>query len=142
MYFKSIREILNGREFLAISPDMTLEIASDLMTANRTTAAPVLLDGELVGLLSEHDLLRHVSQRGGFATATVAEVMIRQVVSIETRSSIVDAFALMQASGCRRLPVIDLGGKVVGLLSADDIPLEHKSMCTSYLEWRCTMAAA
>ncbi len=141
MYFKSIREIIDGKQFVAVTPDMTLETASDLMLEHRTSATPVLLEGELVGILTEQDILRHVSQCGGFATSRVAEAMTRHVVSIETRSSIPDAFVLMQTSGCNRLPVVDLGGKVVGLLSSDDIPFEYKSMSASYVAWRCTMAA-
>lgn len=141
MTIKSIREVLNGREFPAISPDATLEAASDLMQEARVSAVPVVLNGDLLGIVGERDILRHVSQRGGFATSRVAEVMTCHVVSIETRSSIMDAVVQMQASGFRQLPVTDLGDKVVGLLTVDDIPVEYMTMREQYVMWRGAMAA-
>lgn len=140
MSIQSIREILNGRTFAAISPDATLEAASDLMQENRVSAIPVLRDGALLGIISERDILRHVSQRGGYATARVADAMTPDPVSIETRSSIIDAVAQMQACGFRQLPVRDLCGKVVGVLSIDDIPVEYKTMHARYVAWRGAMA--
>lgn len=141
MSIKTIRQILNGRSFVAIAPDARLEAASDLMLEGRVSAIPVLEDGDLVGIISERDILRHVSQRGGYATARVADAMTRNVVSIETRSSIIEAVVQMQAGGFRQVPVTDIGGKVVGVLSMDDIPVEYKTMRARYVAWRGAMAA-
>jgi CBS domain-containing protein len=142
MFMKSIREIVEDRIHRAISPDATLEAASDLMAEARLQALPVVEDGELVGIVTERDILRHVSQRGGFATAQVAEAMTREVVRIETRDSVVDALVRMQAHGFRHLPVIDMGGKVVAMLTLDDIPFECKVMRAEYVEWRRGVIAA
>lgn len=136
MFIKSIREILEGRSLRAISPDATLEAASDLMLEARMSALPVVENGDLVGIITERDILRHVSQFGGYATARVALAMTRDAVTIETRESAVDAVVRMQAGGFRQLPVIDMGGKVVGLLTVDDIPFECKVMRAQYVEWR------
>ena len=142
MSIESIREILNGRGLVSIAPDATLEAANELMLEGRVTAMPVVEEGELVGIINERDILRHVSQFGGFATTRVADAMTRNVVSIETRCSIVDAVARMQAGGFRHLPVTEMGGKVVGMLTLDDIPFEYKTMRASYVAWRGSMAAS
>ena len=141
MVFKSIREILDGRRFARIRPDATLEAASDLMREERVWVLPVTVDDALAGIITERDILRHVSQRGGFATAPVAEAMTVSVVTVETRSSVVDALERMLSTGFRRLPVLDTGQKVVGLLSVEDIPLDYKAMRPRYVAWRSGVAA-
>lgn len=128
MGITSIREILNGRTFAWTAPDATLETASDLMAAEGVTALPVLVNREAVGIVSERDILRYASQRGGFVTAPVAQAMTREVVCVETRASIAHALMRMQEGGFGQLPVLDLGGKVVGMLTRADIPENYRGL--------------
>ena len=141
MVFTSIREILAGRDFAWVAPQATLEAASDLMMTERVAALPVLVDRDLAGIITERDILQHASQVGGFVTTPVARVMTREVVCVETRSSVVHALIRMQEGGFRHLPVLDLGSKVVGMLRRDDIPVEFEIMRARYVAWRGTALA-
>ncbi|THH36085.1 CBS domain-containing protein [Aliishimia ponticola] len=122
MVIQTIKGILGARPLYWVPPAATLEDACDHISVHRTGALVVLEDGDLHGIITERDILRHASQRGGFGTAKVAQVMTRQVVYIQTNGSIAEASERMQAGGFSHLPVLDMGRKVVGVLSHADIP--------------------
>lgn len=44
---------------LAISPDITLEAAADVMTKNKIKKLPVIKDGALVGIITASDLITY-----------------------------------------------------------------------------------
>jgi len=75
-----------------------------------------------IGMLTDRDLAIRVVARGmdPFAT-TVGQVMTRGPRTVLQTSPIESALAVMRTTACRRLPVVDDDGKVVGLLSLDDI---------------------
>ncbi len=53
---------------LNIDPDDTIGLAADIFLANRFHALPVIEDGELVGIITSHDLIRYA-----FTTAYKSE---------------------------------------------------------------------
>ena len=101
MVAKTIRELLGRRPVISISPEATLEAACDLMAAENVGVLPVIEGHALCGLIIERDVIRHVSQCGGFETAKVADAMTRNVVCIETRDCIVEAVARMREDDAR-----------------------------------------
>ena len=141
MQTRSIREILTTRSLVAVPGNASLEVATELMLLEGVTAVAVLEEGNLLGVVSERDVLRHVSQSGGLTTSSVLDVMMREVICVETRDSIVAAYVRMMESGVRHLPVLDMARKVVGMLSIDDIPLECREMAPSFSRWRNSAAA-
>ena len=73
-------------------------------------------------MLTDRDLAIRVVARGidPFST-TVGQVMTRGPRTVLQSSPIESALGVMRVAACRRLPVVDDGGKLVGLLSLDDI---------------------
>jgi len=47
-------------EVIGLAPDDTIGLAADLFLSRQLHAAPVLDDGELIGIVTSHDLLRRV----------------------------------------------------------------------------------
>jgi CBS domain-containing protein len=106
-------------EVLSVSPDTTMAEAARRMVERDTGAAVVLDDGELVGLVSERDLMRVVSD-GVDPQMPVSERMTRHVLTGVPSMSIPDALAIMHEGRFRHLPVSD-HGKVVGMVSMRDV---------------------
>jgi CBS domain-containing protein len=75
-----------------------------------------------VGILTDRDLATRVVAKGLDAVqTTVAEVMSHGPESVDQNASIEDALCRMRSGPHRRLTVVDTEGRLVGLLSLDDI---------------------
>ncbi len=111
------------RDVNLASPDETVQVAARRM-AERRVGTLVVLDAAKrpVGLLTDRDLVVHVLVAGADPrTATVADVMTREPKTIVDDGPIESALALMRAGAFRRLPVVDHDGRLVGILSLDDV---------------------
>lgn len=85
----------------------------------RDTARPVgiLTDRDIVvGVLAQTDQKLHLLR--------VDDVMTRNLVLVRESDDLDEALRRMRSSGVRRVPVIDAGGALKGLLSFDDV-LQH-----------------
>jgi CBS domain-containing protein len=78
-------------------------------------------DGELIGIITERDVLRGVATAVALNTATVAEVMTKDVTTVGLGTSLREAAKLMADLWIRHLPVVDASGKVVGIVSQRDL---------------------
>jgi CBS domain-containing protein len=105
--------------FATVAPNATLADASRRMIDVDTGAAVVVDDGELVGMISERDLLR-VFRDGGEPDQPVAERMSRDVLHASPTTSIPEAMAIMVDGKFRHLPVVK-DGRVVGMVSMRDL---------------------
>jgi acetoin utilization protein AcuB len=59
-----VREIMT-RDPVTIGPDATAQEAAAIMVAERFGALPVESKGEIIGIVTETDLLRHFAKTGG-----------------------------------------------------------------------------
>lgn len=75
-----------------------------------------------VGMVTDRDLVLEVMAEGLDAGAVVAgDLLTEPLVVVEESEELDQALARMRAHGVRRLPVVDVGGVLVGLLSSDDV---------------------
>lgn len=130
--FGSVRQAMTSR-FLAFEPRTRASDAALQLGAQGVAGAPVLEGGRVVGMLSLSDMLAregHLAPQtsGPFlrgerhlANLTVADVMTRDVVTVDADAPLVRAAGLMDAAGVNRLPVLDEAGTPVGILARDDV---------------------
>jgi len=85
--------------------------------------------GELVGIVTERDVLRAVADEKLGRRSKVAEVMTPRPDSLEPDVDVQEASEWMMAAGYRHLPVTD-SGELIGMVSIKD------------LMWALTEAAA
>ena len=75
-----------------------------------------------VGMVTDRDLVVEVIAREQpFASCTVSAVMSATVVCVPETAGVIEAIQLMRSHGVRRVPVVDAGGALVGILAADDL---------------------
>ncbi|HEX2307237.1 MAG TPA: CBS domain-containing protein [Jatrophihabitantaceae bacterium] len=78
-------------------------------------------DGEIVGIISERDIVRALPQRGPeVLSAEVSEIMTSPLVTATPHTDVVDAMRSMTDRRVRHLPVLD-EGELVGIVSIGDI---------------------
>jgi CBS domain-containing protein len=75
-----------------------------------------------VGILTDRDLTVRVLAAGlDPGTTRVSEVMTPSPTTVREDATIVDAVGAMRAGRFRRLPVIRSDGRLVGILTLDDV---------------------
>jgi CBS domain-containing protein len=121
---------------ICVRDDDTIRYAADLLLKHRIASAPVLdADDDLVGVVSEADLLRGRTERDPRARirplepgeddtdtlpATVAEVMTPRPLSVRASDDTDSAARLLLDHGIKAVPVLDRG-RVVGVVARRDL---------------------
>lgn len=78
-----------------------------------------------IGVLTDRDIVVEVvSKAVDPEKVTVSDAMSRDVVAVHDDNSIDHALQTMQRAGTRRLPVVDVSGKLIGVLAMDDV-IDH-----------------
>ncbi|MFZ5833056.1 MAG: KpsF/GutQ family sugar-phosphate isomerase [Planctomycetota bacterium] len=110
------------REVLAASP-----------TSGRRSGATMLLDadGRLSGIFTDSDLARLFARHlEGELDAPICHVMTRNPLRVPTGSLLADAVTILSERKISELPVVDGGGRPVGLIDITDVfPLLPKEDC-------------
>lgn len=102
-----------------IHPEMLMEEVADLFRERRISGAPVVVDDELVGILSLEDLIR--SLRAGDLDAPVSKYMTTTLITVHTYDPVVDALQIFVDRKIGRMPVISEDGKLAGIITKGDI---------------------
>jgi len=128
---------------ITVSPETSVYKAAELLVARRISALPVLnADGRLAGIISESDLVRRselrsdkrsswwralfisdLRQASAFLRShgrRVSDVMSREVITVNGRTSMRELADLMERHAIKRLPVMD-GHRLVGIVSRRDM---------------------
>src|SRR6516165_8297701 len=104
-----------------VRPQQTVAEAVDVMRQQRVGCVLVCSDRRLVGILTERDLMRRVLAAGKPLTLPVNDCMTANPVSVHSKDPIATAVRRMDEGGYRHLPVVDEGGRPVGVLSVKRI---------------------
>jgi CBS domain-containing protein len=111
------------RSGVGIGPERTLREAAGVMDQAGVGALAVIDGTQLIGFVTDRDLVRRGLARGLPADARVDAVMSTPVVTIDAEGDLHDAFALFRASAVRRLAVVR-DGKFVGVVTVDDLLID------------------
>jgi CBS domain-containing protein len=105
----------------SVAPTMTVSAAVKAMNDANVGAAVVLEQQELVGILTERDIMVRVVGEGRDPHGTaVFEVMTSSVYTATPTTSIREAMKVMSERRYRHLPVME-GDVVCGLISMGDV---------------------
>jgi len=106
---------------LQVVPRQSVAEAVDLMRRFHVGCVLVCEAGRLIGLFTERDLLRRVLATGRPLSTPIEEVMTPRPVVVHPKDPIGLAVERMEQGGYRHLPVVDLAGQPVGVLSVKRI---------------------
>ena len=115
---------------VTVSVTERLSTVEDIMRLGRVRHMPVVHQGQLVGVLSERDLLRaSLSEVGSFNPETqraflhaiaIKDVMSKPPVTIRAEASVREAASKMAERKIGCLPVLD-GEHLIGLITETDV---------------------
>ncbi len=114
---------------VTIAPDATLAAAQELMSEHEVRRLPVVERGELIGIITNSDILRQIPSTADesdddtrllLTQRTVREVMTYSPMTINPSATIQEAAERMLEYQVSGLPVVR-NGKVVGIITESDI---------------------
>ena len=120
----TVKDILavKGSHVLSISPEATALDAAVLMNDQKVGSLVVMRRGQLVGIVSERDILtRVVVRRIDPGQALVQDVMTTELVCCQLHTSLEEARGVMKNRRIRHLPVVDDARQLLGLISIGDL---------------------
>lgn len=109
--------------FAAVEPTDCLREAATRMRNGGWSCLPVLIEGSVVALITERDLVEAAAHGARPSDALVNDYMSDGSVTVSLDDDISIAATKMFAIGCRHLPVTD-SGRLVGMISARDLLLQ------------------
>ena len=113
--------ILMATTFVTIPSNASLLTAAQLMHEKRLGSLLTIEAGEIVGIVTECDLVRKGLAANRVAEHThVSAVMSSPLLSIDVNRTVRDASKVMAEQGVRHLTVTE-SGKIVGVLSVRDL---------------------
>ncbi|HEY7873678.1 MAG TPA: CBS domain-containing protein [Actinomycetota bacterium] len=103
------------------APDDTLAEAAAKMWQQQTGSLLIMEGDALGGIVTERDVLRVLAEGHEPKAISVRDVMTSNPVTIGPNTTLRDAAAIMFDKWFRHLPVVDDGGKVLGIISLRDL---------------------
>lgn len=118
------------REPRTCSPETDLATAGRIMAQVDCGFLPVIdTDRRVVGLITDRDICLAVTLRDELPSGMrVKDAISGEVYSCTGDEEVTEALNTMREFGVRRLPVLDLAGRIEGILSLDDVVLEARAL--------------
>lgn len=133
-------------DVVTVDPETSVKEAANLMSEKGISGLPVVQNGELVGIVTENDLIikdkklhfpEYINVIGGiiylesykkfreefkkFVAVKVKELMTEDVVTVSPDTSIEDLATIMHQENINRLPVVDNSGQLIGIVTRGNI---------------------
>jgi CBS domain-containing protein len=114
-----VRECLRKAP-VTVPPECTLEEAAGLMTSHGVGSLLVVSGGELLGIVTDRDIVVRGVGTGQSLRTHVRTVMTERPTVIQGSADIFEAIKIVKDAGVRRLPVLE-DGDIAGIITVDDL---------------------
>ena len=133
-------------DVVTVDPKTSVKEAANIMSEKGISGLPVVQNGELVGIVTENDLIikdkklhfpEYINVIGGiiylesykkfreefkkFIAVNVEELMTKDVITVSPDDSIEDIATIMHQEDVNRLPVVDNSGQLIGIVTRANI---------------------
>ncbi len=115
----SVGEIMT-KQLVTVESGATVAEAATVMGERKVGSALVIDEGALVGIFTERDIVRALSQDFDAPGHPITHWMTRDPATISPETTVQAALDMMLTRGFRHLPVVD-GTSPVGMVSMRDL---------------------
>jgi CBS domain-containing protein len=119
-----VKDIMHS--FSKISPNLTISESAKIMDEKLIGSVLVEEKGNIVGIMTERDILRKVVAKGlNPDKIEVKDIMTSPLITIDANEGISKASEIMDEKRIRRLLVVE-NGKIIGKLTANSLARRFK----------------
>lgn len=117
-----------NREVITVQRDATVLHAAMLMRQYHVGDVVVIENRKditaPIGIVTDRDVVVEVvATELDTAVITVGDIMVASLAVVKDSVGVLEAIQLMTGKGVRRLPVVDDGGSLMGIVTLDDLLL-------------------
>jgi len=109
------------KKVVTVDGETTARAAAKVMGLERIGSVVVARRGRPTGIFTERDLLTALVAKGRSLESRVSEVASSPLLVVPSGISVLDAAFVMSTKGVRRLPLVDEGDELVGIVTARDL---------------------
>jgi len=119
---------------VTISADEPLDKAIDLLSEKNVSGVPVVKDEQVIGILSESDILRKIGLKDLMSIGVgdvekikkiqglhVRDVMNEKIYFVKEDDDVASVIKIMNEKDVNRIPVVNKKNKLVGILTRGDV---------------------
>jgi CBS domain-containing protein len=120
------------RSAITLSPHHSFSEAVTLM-ADRHFRHIVVVDtgGQVVGVISDRDILRGLARTPHWQSKDVSQIMTREPMTVKPETSLAVAVSKLLAKRINCLPVVTDDGRICGILTSTDLLKSYQRMLDS-----------
>jgi CBS domain-containing protein len=113
---------VKGRSVVTIGPNVTLAEAARVLEEHKIGAVVVVgMEGRIVGIFTERDVVRAIGQAGSSSLdQPVSSMMTANVFRCREETTVNELMEVMSSRRFRHVPVED-NGKLCGIISIGDV---------------------
>lgn len=119
-----VKDIMN-KNIITVDIDTTIASAAKIMSENNIGFIPILNKGDLVGVITDRDIINRIISKEKDIYASVFIAMTTDIVTIQKNDDISLAISKMADNQIRRIIVLNKKNELVGILALSDIA-NHK----------------
>jgi CBS domain-containing protein len=109
-------------DVVVAEPSETAAVAARRMRDRRVGCVVVTREGRPIGIVTDRDLAVRVVAEGRDPEKTlVSEIVTYDAAVLPPEAGIETALHVMRERGVRRLPIVDEDGRLIGIVTADDL---------------------
>lgn len=132
MEMLSVRDIMTTWVATA-DPERSLREAATIMAKARLGSLIIISEGKPVGILTEGDISRALSEGANPDTVKVRKIMSKRLITVSPDKRVEEAAKLMAEKQIKKLPVVE-GRDLVGMVTQTDIVASSFDLVNSLKE--------
>ena len=123
---KQIRDVMTSNPE-CVNETNSLRDVARIMKDRDTGVVPVVNGRKIVGLITDRDIVvRGLAEGKNMESASVSELMTKQVRTVRDDATVNDALELMNSAEVRRVAVVNSNDELVGIVSLGDISVKSE----------------
>ena len=112
------------RDVRTVRPDQTAQEAANFMLNEDTGSMPVSDGDRLIGMITDRDIAVRGIAKGYGPDTPVSELMSADIVCARENDDVEEVATKMSRAQVRRMPILDAGEKLCGIVSLGDLSRE------------------
>lgn len=116
-----VRDMMVPKErLITLPPEATIEEAAEVMESNAVGSVLIVREGRLIGIFTERDVVKAIANKIP-PDEKLEGIMTKEVFTIREDAYLSKAALLISERNIRHLPVVDVAGNLVGIISSKDV---------------------